>query len=330
MEIGKAQGGVGLQTLTGLENQEQAKQNAMTSLQAKYGEKPKEARPIKKQLDKDDFMKIMLTEMKHQDPTKPMDAEKMSTQMAQLTTVEQMKNVSAAVEKLADKNSATDRLAMSSMIGKTVTVDKGRFTHLKGTLAPINFDLPEPAQKVKLVILDERGEEVASRELEPKPAGPNIYNWDGLAQNGTPMKTGSYTVRIDAENEKQAKIKIDPISRESIVGVSFEGGETNFLVGDPKTPQKVGFKNVIKIEGDVSMRAAAMNPLPPRDGVVPSATSGVVPAATQTAIKPNEAFKPDFLKANAQVGVDVAKNEKIVEQPEVAEKAEGFANGLRD
>ena len=310
MEIGKAQGGVGLQTLTGLENQEQAKQNAMTSLQAKYGEKPKEARPIKKQLDKDDFMKIMLTEMKHQDPTKPMDAEKMSTQMAQLTTVEQMKNVSAAVEKLADKNSATDRLAMSSMIGKTVTVDKGRFTHLKGTLAPINFDLPEPAQKVKLVILDERGEEVASRELEPKPAGPNIYNWDGLAQNGTPMKTGSYTVRIDAENEKM----MAPLE------ASLK----------PKTPQKVGFKNVIKIEGDVSMRAAAMNPLPPRDGVVPSATSGVVPAATQTAIKPNEAFKPDFLKANAQVGVDVAKNEKIVEQPEVAEKAEGFANGLRD
>jgi len=42
---------------------EQAMKNAVNQLQARYGEKPKEARPIKKQLDKDDFMRIMITEM---------------------------------------------------------------------------------------------------------------------------------------------------------------------------------------------------------------------------------------------------------------------------
>ena len=59
----------------------------MNMLQARYGEKPKEARQVHKQLDKDDFMKIMLTEIKHQDPTKPMDADKMAAQMAQLTSI---------------------------------------------------------------------------------------------------------------------------------------------------------------------------------------------------------------------------------------------------
>jgi len=233
---------------------DQALSNAINTFQARYGEKPKEARVVKKALDKDDFMRIMITEMKHQDPTKPMDSDRMATQMAQVTSVEQLKNVGTAIEKLADKNTASDHLAMSAMIGKTVTVDKGRFSHQKGTLSPIGFDLPVDAQKIKLSILDERGEEVASRELEPMKAGPNVYNWDGINASNIQTGTGSYIVRVDAEDAAGHKVKIDPISKEKVVGVAFEGGEANFLVGDSKNPQKVAFKNVTRIEGDTDAR----------------------------------------------------------------------------
>jgi flagellar basal-body rod modification protein FlgD len=252
MDVTKAQNGLGLQTTTDAQARDQQVSNAVNSFQAKYGEHPKEARVIKKALDKDDFMRIMVTEMKHQDPTKPMDSDRMATQMAQITSVEQLKNVGTAIEKLADKNTASDRLAMSAMIGKSVTVDKGRFAHQKGTLSPVNFELPQDAQKIKLTILNEKGDEVATRELEPMKAGANSYNWDGINSSSIASNTGSYIVRIDAEDKNGTKIKIDPISKETVVGVTFEGGETNFLVGDPKNPQKVGFKNLTKIEGDVA------------------------------------------------------------------------------
>ncbi len=217
-------------------------------VQARYGEKPKEARQVKKSLDKDDFMRIMLTEMKNQDPTKPMDAERMSQQMAQLTTVEQLNNMGKSIEKLADKNSAQDRLAMSSMIGKSVTVDKSRFVHQKGAYSNLNFDLPGDAEKIKLVVLDEVGEEVFAKELEPRKQGSNSFNWDGVNSSGVASRSGTYTVRVDAENEKGARMQVNPISNERIVGVSFEAGQTQFLVGDPKTPQKVQFSNVLKME----------------------------------------------------------------------------------
>ncbi len=238
-------------------NRDQDARNAIATFQARYGEKPKEARALKKSLDKDDFMRIMITEMKHQDPTKPMDSDRMATQMAQVTSVEQLKNVSNAIEKLSDKNSASDRLAMSAMIGKTVTVDKGRFTHQKGTLSPVNYDLPEDAQKIKVTIMNEKGEPIATRELEPAKAGTNVFNWDGVNESNIQSPSGAYAVRIDAENAKGNKIKIDPISKEVITGVTLEGGETNFLVGDVKSPQKVAFKNVIRIEGDQNNRADA-------------------------------------------------------------------------
>ena len=249
MDALRAKSGLSVQAPSETQVRDQAASNAINTFQARYGEKPKEDRAIKKALDKDDFMRIMVTEMKHQDPTKPMDSDRMATQMAQITSVEQLKNVGSAIEKLADKNTASDRLAMSAMIGKSVTVDKGRFTHQKGTFSPINFNLPQDAQKIKLSVLDERGEVIATRELEPMKAGTNNYNWDGVNASNIQSVTGSYVVRLDAEDAKGNKIKIDPVSQETVVGVSFEGGETNFLVGDYKNPQKVGFKNVTRIEG---------------------------------------------------------------------------------
>ena len=326
MDVMKAQSGVGLQTLSGVEGREQAEQNAVASLQARYGEKPKEARVIKKALDKDDFMRIMITEMKHQDPTKPMDSDRMATQMAQITSVEQMKNVSNAVEKLADKNSASDRMAMSGMIGKSVIVDKGRFNHQKGTLSPINFDLPTDAAKIKVTVLDEKGDEVSTHELDPKHAGPNIFSWDGINASGIAQKSATYTVRVDAEDAKGVKIKVDPISKESIVGVSFEGGDTNFLVGDPKSPQTVNFRNVIRIEADAGR---PMNQ---------ASAAGGVPGNTAAAPKPNSEFAlPPQLKEKLglMAKADPSSTSPGIKNDAEADdaapvKAEGFANGLRE
>jgi flagellar basal-body rod modification protein FlgD len=261
MDVSKAQNaGLSIPTPTavsGTEHRDQAAQNATNEIQARYGEKPKEARPVKKALDKDDFMRIMITEMKHQDPTKPMDADRMATQMAQVTSVEQLKNVSTAIEKLAEKSNATDRLAMSAMIGKSVTVDKGRFNHTKGTISPVNFDLPVDASKITLSILDEHGDEIATRQLEPKQAGTNVYNWDGVNASNIQAPGGNYIVRIKAEDAAGAPISVNSISKETVVGVSFDGGDTNFLVGDTKSPQKVNFKNVVRIEGDAATENAA-------------------------------------------------------------------------
>src|SRR5579864_9721176 len=52
-------------------------------IQAKYGQKPEKAREIKKTLDKDDLMRIMISQMKNQDPTQPFKAEQMATELAQ-------------------------------------------------------------------------------------------------------------------------------------------------------------------------------------------------------------------------------------------------------
>lgn len=342
MEIGKAQSGLGLQTVTDAQIKNQETQNAVNQFQSKYGEKPKEARAVKKALDKDDFMRIMITEMKHQDPTKPMDSDRMATQMAQVTSVEQMKNVASAVDKLAEKSNATDRLAMSSMIGKTVTVDKGRFVHQKGTVSAINFDLPENAEKIKLSIQNEKGEEIASRELEPKNAGPNTYNWDGINASSIQSTTGTYLVRVEAEGAGGKKLKVDPITKEEVVGVTFEGGDTNFLVGDPKNPQKVAFKSVSRIEGEATMKAsteskAAAAALQAKVASVQAQKAGLAGNGSQNGASNGAALSGvaaagDLpLALQEKVKAELAKSAPVQAQAEAnAPDSPGFPNGLRE
>jgi flagellar basal-body rod modification protein FlgD len=335
MEIGRAQNsmgmaammdqGVGMPDSPSLGDREQAMKNAMNQLQSRYGEKQKEARPVKKQLDKDDFMRIMITEMKHQDPTKPMDSDRMATQMAQVTSVEQLKNVSNAIEKLSEKSNSSDRLAMSGMIGKEVTVDKSRFVHQKGMESSVSFDLPEDAQKIKLTIMNEKGEEVASRELEPMKAGSNVYNWDGINGSNVQSNSGTYMVRVEAENTKGSKIKVNPISKETIMGISFEGGETNFLVGDSKNPQKIGFRNVTRIESGSGGRASAA------EGVTKAVSNRAPAEASEKAggLESGDGLPPGR-QEKLKTELAQAKPEETQATLEPAPKAEGFPNGLQE
>src|SRR5690348_3349633 len=85
-------------------------------IQAEYGEKPKEQKVHKKSLDKDDFMKIMISQMKNQDPTKPFEADKLASEIAQIASIEQLQNVNQALKKLESQNRPLERLAMTNLI----------------------------------------------------------------------------------------------------------------------------------------------------------------------------------------------------------------------
>lgn len=220
------------------------------NIQSQYGAKAEKPREIKKTLGKDDFLRIMITQMKNQDPTSPFKAEQMATEIAQFTSVEQLQNLNQQMGKMVTANQPLERLAMTNMIGKTITIDRERFPHSENEASALTYELGRDAKMVKLSILSESGETVMTKDIGPKKAGVQNFTWDGVKDNSLPSKSGNYIFRVEARDANDQLIPMNTRGQAKVVGVSFEGQEGVLLVGDINQPQKITMRNVVRVDSN--------------------------------------------------------------------------------
>ncbi len=259
------------------------------NIQAKYGARPEKPREIKKALDKDDFLRIMVTQMKHQDPLEPFKAEKFAAELAQFTSVEQLQNLNNNIVKMTKQNQPMEKMAMTNLIGKSIQIDKERFGHTEKTQENLGFQLTKDASKVKVTVISEAGEPVFEKELGETKAGDQGFVWDGLKRDGGLAKDGSYLFRVSATDEHGVPIPISTKSQAQVIGVSFEGAEAQLLVGDPTKPEKVSFKNVSRIDVGVPGGQAAQGQT---QAAPPSMIPGAMALSQATQPKSNSAAVP--------------------------------------
>lgn len=310
------------------------------TIQTKYGAKPDKAREIKKTLGKDDFLKIMITQMKNQDPTSPFKAEDMATQMAQFASVEQLQNLNNSVGKMANNGQPLERLAMTNLIGKTVTVDRERFVHNENETSSLGFTLERASKTTKLKVISEAGETILEKDLGPMAKGDQTFVWDGAKTNGMPVKSGNFIFRMEAADEGDRPIAMNSKGQSKVVGVAFDGPEGVLLVGDANSPQKITMRNVIRIEvaGDTPVipgarsmasalqaqgvgapQAAAVTPAP--QGSFMNYSKGVTTAAAAAGADPRKA-----LEAYEAATLAAGKNSATENSEKSAEK--GFPSGF--
>lgn len=229
----------------------------LQGIQSKYGARPEKGREIKKTLGKDDFLRIMITQMKNQDPTNPFKAEQMAAEMAQFTTVEQLKNMNESLNKMTTANQPLERMAMTGMIGKTITLDRSRFPHVEGVNDSVSFGLPRDAAAATLSLVNEHGETILTKDIGKLKAGENSFAWDGNKLNSLPAKSGNYRIIVEATDSQGMHIDTDSSAQARVIGVSFEGSEPVFLVGDNKHQEKVTMKSIVRIDSNGDMGGSA-------------------------------------------------------------------------
>lgn len=91
--------------ITGFSSMQDSRDMMRTKMQVETLNKTitKSGQAMKQQLDKDDFLKLLVTELQHQDPTNPMQDREFIAQMAQFSSMEQMMNMNKSMESIVDK-----------------------------------------------------------------------------------------------------------------------------------------------------------------------------------------------------------------------------------
>jgi flagellar basal-body rod modification protein FlgD len=145
----------------------------------------------------DRFLKLLVTQLKNQDPLNPMDNAQLTSQMAQISTVNGIEKLNATLQSMATSFNAGQSLQATAMIGHGVFVP-GSTLQLDNGAAPFGVELAQAADSVQLSIRDGSGQVVHKVDLGAQPAGVLGFEWDGATDSGASAAAGSYTFSVDA------------------------------------------------------------------------------------------------------------------------------------
>lgn len=144
------------------------------------------------------FLTLLVSQIRNQDPLNPMDNAQMTSQLAQINTVNGLEKLNATLEKLVSFYDEGRAMQAAAMVGKNVLVagNKLQLGSEGGTVGGV--ELAEDADNVRLTIKDGNGLVVRTLELGESEAGSRVFAWDGKTDGGAIAAAGDYSFTVEA------------------------------------------------------------------------------------------------------------------------------------
>ncbi|NUT81663.1 flagellar hook assembly protein FlgD [Pseudomonas brassicacearum] len=152
----------------------------------------------------DQFLTLLTTELQNQDPTDPMANSEMVTQLAQISTISSIEEVTTTLEGISSQISASETLQASALVGNGVLIDGNTIQVASGVATTFGVTLGSDADSVTVTIKDSSGTVVRTLDEGDMSAGTQAMTWDGLQDDGTTAADGAYTFSISATADDTA------------------------------------------------------------------------------------------------------------------------------
>lgn len=179
------------------------------------------------------FLSLLMTQLKNQDPLNPSDANQMTAQLSQISTVSGIEKLNASMDKLLTSYASTQNMQTAAMIGKAVlTAGNGLELNEYGALGGVNLEAA--AERVTVTISDASGKVVQTQELGKQPAGVVNFVWDGLSDAEVASPAGKYTFKVEAANA-DASVKSTPLEAGMVNAVTFTAGGVSLQLSNNKS-----------------------------------------------------------------------------------------------
>lgn len=178
------------------------------------------------ELGQSDFLTLMITQFKNQDPFKPMENGEFLGQLAQFSTVSGIDSLNSSFAGLRESIAGEQALQAANLVGHDVlaVTDVGYLGAGQSVQGVIELD--SSASAVQIDILDESGDLLQTLNLGEQPAGIAHFSWDGRNQTGELMQPGQYQFKARVVRGSQVESAVTAI-QSSIESVTLGqyGGE---------------------------------------------------------------------------------------------------------
>ncbi|MCG7876637.1 MAG: flagellar hook assembly protein FlgD [Candidatus Thiodiazotropha endolucinida] len=146
------------------------------------------------QLGLEDFMQLLVTELTHQDPFKPMENSEMATQVSQFATVSGIDDLNNSFNELRSALTSDQALQAANLVGRDVLVESSVGALANGEPLQGSIVLPSSAGNVRVLISDQSGALVRELQLGTHEAGQVAFSWDGYDDAGDYVGDGLYQI----------------------------------------------------------------------------------------------------------------------------------------
>ena len=182
-------------------------------------------------LGRDQFLKLFLAQMNHQDPLNPMDSTEFSAQLAQFSSLEQLFNVNENLETIRTIQENGNRFQALDFIGKEIEAEGNQLYLEEGEPSSGGFLLDYEAY-CEVLISNPVGVPVRRISLGLIEPGEHMFQWDGKNQKGDMVDEGSYSFEISAIDQSGQLIPIETMIKGRVTRVALDGNEPLIFLGD--------------------------------------------------------------------------------------------------
>lgn len=189
----------------------------------------------KASLGKNDFLNLMMAQLKYQNPLDPMDGTEYAAQLAQFSSLEQMTNMNDTLEQSIDTNyllaQSVNNTMSATLIGKEVKISGKTIKYSGEDSISIGYKLPSDVKNMTITIKDSNGAIVKTIESSELSQGDHKLSWDFTDNNGKKVKQGTYSYTIASKSTSGQDLTITASLYGKVSAVKFTEEGTKLVIG---------------------------------------------------------------------------------------------------
>ncbi|MBU1318115.1 MAG: flagellar hook assembly protein FlgD [candidate division Zixibacteria bacterium] len=186
------------------------------------------------QLGKDEFLQMLVAQLRYQDPLEPMKDQEFISQLAQFSSLEQMSNMNENLTENLNWNyllsQTINNTMATSLLGREVKANGSDVYISSDSSAKMHYKLGAFAETVTIDVFDGSGKKVASHTVDKVGEGDQVFEWDGTMLSGDRAQAGTYSYTVTAVDSAGKEIVAAPYMKGIVTGVHYIEGQAYLIM----------------------------------------------------------------------------------------------------